>query len=177
MRYCENCGAQLMENARFCSQCGMPVETEAEMKSCCPNCKTELEPGMLFCPECGHRVDARINPFPEPSPEPGPVSAPEQGKETPLKEVKSLGATLQVYQNRIEIYKEKKRKLQLVLTYYMQDIIWAQYHNGSIWANPQVVIFTKTGRRERLLVGMYTQESRAMLEQLSELINRCIQNL
>ena len=42
--YCENCGASLRENAKFCDQCGRSVGAEAETKKYCSNCHAELEP-------------------------------------------------------------------------------------------------------------------------------------
>lgn len=48
---CKHCGAQLRENAAFCSTCGMPVE----MNYCCPSCGEELEAEQKFCHRCGAR--------------------------------------------------------------------------------------------------------------------------
>ena len=42
--YCENCGASLRENAKFCDQCGTQVDAGAETKKYCSNCHAELEP-------------------------------------------------------------------------------------------------------------------------------------
>lgn len=46
---CKHCGAQLRENAAFCSTCGMPVEK----KYFCASCGAELEGGQAFCHMCG----------------------------------------------------------------------------------------------------------------------------
>ena len=48
MQYCENCGASLRENAKFCDQCGALVHIGE--KEYCQHCHAELEPGALFCP-------------------------------------------------------------------------------------------------------------------------------
>ena len=56
MAYCENCGALLGENVKFCGQCGAPVKDGEEVKKYCKNCHAQLEPGAIFCPECGYRV-------------------------------------------------------------------------------------------------------------------------
>ncbi|MBR5533937.1 MAG: zinc ribbon domain-containing protein [Ruminiclostridium sp.] len=61
---CANCGAELSETARFCSDCGAKVEepeievVEAEAVPPCTNCGAELEPEATFCDQCGTKVDA-----------------------------------------------------------------------------------------------------------------------
>ena len=55
MRYCENCGAELRDSAKFCSSCGSSckiIETEKKVRFC-ENCGSKLEGDDLFCPECG----------------------------------------------------------------------------------------------------------------------------
>ena len=55
MRYCENCGAELRDSAKFCSSCGSSCEA-IEAKNTvrfCENCGSKLECDYLFCPECG----------------------------------------------------------------------------------------------------------------------------
>lgn len=75
MQYCENCGALLRENAKFCDQCGAPVKGGKEVKKYCKNCHAQLEQGALFCPECGYRVveEPEPTPVPEPTPPPAPL--------------------------------------------------------------------------------------------------------
>ena len=75
MQYCENCGASLRENAKFCDQCGALVHIGE--KEYCQHCHSELEPGALFCPECGYRVVEKLDPEPEPEPVPDPTPPPE----------------------------------------------------------------------------------------------------
>lgn len=55
MRYCENCGAELRDNAKFCSSCGSSCEIVAAEKKVrfCENCGSKLKGDDLFCPECG----------------------------------------------------------------------------------------------------------------------------
>lgn len=55
MPYCENCGASLSENAKFCSACGSPCGNKEaeEPRKFCQNCGSKLEYNDLFCPECG----------------------------------------------------------------------------------------------------------------------------
>lgn len=55
MPYCENCGALISENAKFCSVCGSPCEdmVAETPEKFCQNCGSKLEYDDLFCPECG----------------------------------------------------------------------------------------------------------------------------
>ena len=76
MAYCENCGAPLPENIRFCGRCGAPVNVGAEVKRYCKNCHAELEPGAVFCSECGYRAEPEPGPNPGPTPNPGPEPEP-----------------------------------------------------------------------------------------------------
>ena len=55
---CTNCGATLMPNAKFCSECGAPVtKTEPERPTHCPICGTELAEHAKFCSECGYKIE------------------------------------------------------------------------------------------------------------------------
>ena len=50
MKNCNNCGAQLDDNAKFCHECG----TKQEPKKCfCSECGAELKPDAKFCSDCG----------------------------------------------------------------------------------------------------------------------------
>ncbi len=46
---CPNCGASLKPKAKFCPECGTPVQA----KKFCSECGSSLEGGAKFCPECG----------------------------------------------------------------------------------------------------------------------------
>lgn len=46
---CKKCGAQLVDDAIFCSQCGARVDG----KIACKNCGREIVEGSVFCPYCG----------------------------------------------------------------------------------------------------------------------------
>lgn len=52
---CRQCGAALDLNARFCANCGTPVER-------CVNCDAVLLSGALFCAECGTPVESKTPP-------------------------------------------------------------------------------------------------------------------
>lgn len=68
---CPSCGAELAEQAKFCSSCGAKVEdpeievVEADVVPPCSNCGAELEPGAAFCNQCGTKVEP---PNQEPAP-------------------------------------------------------------------------------------------------------------
>lgn len=61
---CTNCGAELPEEACFCSNCGKPVvRVEAALPPAnssaarCRACGAELIPGNLFCTSCGTKIE------------------------------------------------------------------------------------------------------------------------
>lgn len=49
---CSQCGAELPEGARFCSECGAKVT----LSETCPNCDAILRAGARFCHACGASV-------------------------------------------------------------------------------------------------------------------------
>lgn len=59
MKYCDQCGAQLNDKAKFCSICGTPVAAAIEIPTVirCKNCGESLEEGASFCANCGSRND------------------------------------------------------------------------------------------------------------------------
>ena len=50
MAKCENCGAEITDKMKFCSECGTRVPTDKE----CPACHARCALAAKFCPECGH---------------------------------------------------------------------------------------------------------------------------
>lgn len=69
--FCRNCGKQISDGVKFCSNCGMAqeisqpeiqdtqtVEQETRAKLC-KNCGVELNDGVKFCSECGTAIEAR----------------------------------------------------------------------------------------------------------------------
>lgn len=57
MVYCKNCGAQISDNASFCTNCGQKVEKDLV----CRNCNSKLKPETQFCTYCGTSV-VKYNP-------------------------------------------------------------------------------------------------------------------
>jgi pSer/pThr/pTyr-binding forkhead associated (FHA) protein/RNA polymerase subunit RPABC4/transcription elongation factor Spt4 len=51
---CSNCGAVTGKDAKFCPECGNPMNQEKH----CPSCGVKCEKHDKFCPECGTRVDS-----------------------------------------------------------------------------------------------------------------------
>lgn len=47
---CPHCGVAVNKGAKFCSECGKPME---EPKHKCIKCNAEINKGSKFCPECG----------------------------------------------------------------------------------------------------------------------------
>ena len=54
--YCENCGAPIKENSKFCHECGSEIERPKEEHNFCPNCGNELAEDEEFCGECGENI-------------------------------------------------------------------------------------------------------------------------
>ena len=55
MKFCEQCGTQLEDSAKYCSACGYPcnsVEVSETIRSC-RNCGAILQDEDRYCPECG----------------------------------------------------------------------------------------------------------------------------
>ena len=50
MAKCTNCGAEVTDKMKFCSECGTRVPTDKE----CPECNTRCALSAKFCSECGH---------------------------------------------------------------------------------------------------------------------------
>lgn len=54
--YCQNCGAKLKENSKFCQECGH--EVGKKIAKTCPNCGETLEDSLNFCDNCGTNLNA-----------------------------------------------------------------------------------------------------------------------
>lgn len=58
-RICPCCGTPLNENAKFCVNCGKPIERTEPAAPACATCGEPLKPGAAFCVNCGAAVDAK----------------------------------------------------------------------------------------------------------------------
>ena len=60
---CNNCGADLADNAKFCTSCGASVQasTPQDGPRHCTNCGSQLPDGTSFCTNCGQKQDAPMN--------------------------------------------------------------------------------------------------------------------
>lgn len=64
MKYCKNCGKQLPDDAKFCVDCGTPIEETSSKRRVeqagtiykCPNCGEVLESMTAVCPACGYEI-------------------------------------------------------------------------------------------------------------------------
>ena len=54
MRTCSNCGAQLDNDALFCTECGTKVDMQGNI---CPSCGAIIDEDSLFCSECGTKLE------------------------------------------------------------------------------------------------------------------------
>lgn len=50
---CDQCGASVEANQRFCAKCGAEVKQEL-----CPHCGKKIRSGDFFCPSCGTKLEA-----------------------------------------------------------------------------------------------------------------------
>lgn len=71
---CSNCGAQIEENIKFCTECGSKMESSEPEGLKCPNCSAQLPEGTKFCTECGAKV----------AEEPKEVICPKCSKKNPI---------------------------------------------------------------------------------------------
>lgn len=70
MPYCNNCGAKVVDGAKFCHKCGNaiftnPIDTSGQRKQefagkiiKCPACGSEIPSFTAICPSCGHEINS-----------------------------------------------------------------------------------------------------------------------
>lgn len=87
MKYCERCGNQLEDHAKFCQVCGLPVFSAPPPRALnvCGKCGAKLSFGDAFCQKCGSPVSPRGTGappfhFPTGGSLSTPTPAPTQGK-------------------------------------------------------------------------------------------------
>lgn len=52
---CSYCGAELVDGASFCTQCGKKATKERTKR--CPSCGEKIEKGDMFCAGCGKKIE------------------------------------------------------------------------------------------------------------------------
>ncbi len=58
MKQCLNCGAQIEDDSRFCTECGK----EFPQGSVCPHCGAVVNEGDAFCQKCGNKIEVSSSP-------------------------------------------------------------------------------------------------------------------
>lgn len=73
MKFCEECGAQVYDGAKFCPRCGNDLSKRRE-PAICHRCGAPVEENSRFCAACGAELDAAGQPS-------TPVESPVQANE------------------------------------------------------------------------------------------------
>lgn len=55
-RICEQCGAELLDGAKYCTNCGKEYKEE----KMCPNCNAPIKDGAKFCTRCGYNLEKSV---------------------------------------------------------------------------------------------------------------------
>lgn len=55
-RICEQCGAELLDDAKYCTNCGK----ECKEEKMCPNCNALIKDGAKFCTRCGCNLEKSV---------------------------------------------------------------------------------------------------------------------
>lgn len=55
-RICEQCGAELLDDAKYCTNCGK----ECKEEKMCPNCNAPIKDGAKFCTKCGYNLEKSV---------------------------------------------------------------------------------------------------------------------
>lgn len=60
---CTNCGAEVSEGLKFCTECGEPIKNisadydKYDQKKVCPKCYAEFSNDLMYCSECGTKLE------------------------------------------------------------------------------------------------------------------------
>lgn len=57
---CQNCGALVLDDFKFCARCGSEIELE-EKETVCPVCSFVAAPEAFYCPKCGTNIQKHCN--------------------------------------------------------------------------------------------------------------------
>lgn len=172
MIYCKVCGAQLEQNARFCSQCGEMVNTENPEKRYCCSCHAELEPGALFCSVCGYRTEDIKEEMP----------LRKFGKilyfsGKPIKNSFSVirpdyGGELHIYRDRMELYSEKTPALSPAVILQMQHIRYVE--ETKIRALSAIRLVMQDEGERYLLLWDASRSGKALLREMLNLLKEIL---
>ena len=55
-RICEQCGAELLDGAKYCTNCGKEYKEE----KICPNCNAPIKDDAKFCTKCGGNLEKSV---------------------------------------------------------------------------------------------------------------------
>lgn len=60
---CSNCGAEISEGLKFCTECGEPIKNitadyeKYDQKKVCPKCYAEFSNNLIYCTECNTKLE------------------------------------------------------------------------------------------------------------------------
>ncbi len=93
---CPSCGTPVMGGMKFCGNCGREV---IQAGTSCPSCGASVAPGIKFCGECGAKIEAAPPAAPAAAapapPPPGAPPAPAAPEEPDAKKCGTCGAKLE----------------------------------------------------------------------------------
>ena len=55
--FCQKCGKEIPDTAKFCTGCGNPVEQNQPKTKFCKHCGQEIDAACVVCPKCGKQVE------------------------------------------------------------------------------------------------------------------------
>jgi len=62
MKHCIECGSELKEKHKFCSDCGSKIPKELpEILNHCPECGNRIQEKYKFCDNCGYKIPIKID--------------------------------------------------------------------------------------------------------------------
>ena len=54
--FCQKCGKEIPDTAKFCTGCGNPVEQNQPKTKFCKHCGQEIDAACVVCPKCGKHL-------------------------------------------------------------------------------------------------------------------------
>ncbi len=181
MAYCSNCGKELAAGAKFCFECGTPVQDNAAGKHTerktvysgeihkCPNCGEVLQSLTAICPSCGHEINsatvssslkdfiARINECDQVIADTPKEEKPKKGWKTWSKAIRVLWVILNIFTSCIPlvIYLSLPLIKPLLRSNTVPELTSAEKHKVSLIEN-----FTFPNDRESILEALLFTKSK-----------------